>query len=114
VRRAKCHPDLSPAKVIFSFNLLDRSIHFEPQNYVVLLLLAEEVGMGGRAMPKTKVKRPSRMNIHAQPDFLPIPSIFTIPKASRPENAPDKDAAEKKIDMLKGCQHARSGQRQIG
>jgi len=40
------------------------------------------------------------MKIHAQPGFLPIPFICTIPYARIPENAPERDAAEKKADIL--------------
>ena len=64
--------------------------------------------------PATTVARPSKMNIHAQPGFPPIPSIFEIAAfrkvklieilekvqtphtASKPPNAPDIEAAEKK------------------
>ena len=41
------------------------------------------------------------MNIHAHPGLPWIPSIFSIAAASSPEKAPDKDAAEKKRDILK-------------
>ena len=40
------------------------------------------------------------MNIHCQPDLPLSPSIFSIAAARRPEKAPDRDAAEKKIAIL--------------
>jgi len=40
------------------------------------------------------------MKIQLQPGLPPIPSILMIPNASKPENAPDKEAAEKKADIL--------------
>jgi len=64
--------------------------------------------------PATTVARPSKMKIHAQPGFPPMPSIFEIAAlrkaksmgilekadilhtASKPPNAPDTEAAEKK------------------
>ena len=64
--------------------------------------------------PARTVARPSIIKIHAQPGFPPIPSIFEIATfrkvksvdipgklhiphtASKPPNAPDTDAAEKK------------------
>lgn len=51
--------------------------------------------------PNKTVKRPSRIKIHAHPGRLPIPSMLIIPKARRPENAPDIEVAEKKADILK-------------
>ena len=43
----------------------------------------------------------TRIKIHAQPGLPRTPSIFCIAAASRPEKAPDKDAAEKNNAILK-------------
>jgi hypothetical protein len=51
--------------------------------------------------PKANVNDPSRMKIHAQPCWLPMPFICMIPNARRPENAPEIDAAEKKAEILR-------------
>ena len=40
------------------------------------------------------------MKIHAQPAMPLIPSILMIAAASRPEKAPDKEAAEKNSAIL--------------
>lgn len=37
------------------------------------------------------------MNIHAHPAFPPLPSMFNIAAARRPENAPAREVAEKKM-----------------
>ena len=50
--------------------------------------------------PKTNVKRPSRIKIHAQPGRFPTPSMLIIPNASKPEKAPEIEAAEKKAEIL--------------
>lgn len=43
----------------------------------------------------------TRMNIQAQPAIPLIPSMFKMAAARRPENAPDKDAAEKNRAILR-------------
>lgn len=50
--------------------------------------------------PKTTVNRPSKIKIQAHPGLLPTPSMLMIPKASKPEKAPEIEAAEKKAETL--------------
>jgi len=40
------------------------------------------------------------MNIHDQPGWPWVPSILMMAAASKPENAPEREAAAKNIDIL--------------
>lgn len=60
--------------------------------------LPERAGVSGmmkkQAAPIRTVTMPSSKKIHAQPGRPPIPSIFAIPNARRPENAPERAEAQ--------------------
>ena len=50
----------------------------------------------GRVSPTRTVAMPSRRKIQRHPSRPPFPLSFSIAKASKPEKAPARDAAEKK------------------
>ncbi len=51
----------------------------------------------------------TRIKSHAHPGLLPIPSIFTIAAANRPEKADAMDTAENIIDVLVALSVSRGG-----
>jgi hypothetical protein len=51
----------------------------------------------------------TKMKIHAHPGLFPTPCIWATAAASKPENAPTKEADEKKIEILLSmlCMHSK-------